>query len=130
MKTILSVLALMFMSLSSIAGVSDEQMQDMMKQAEVAQQCFEKIDKSQFQQMQIEVNQMQSELKALCNAGKRSEAMNAAMKYQKKYDNNSEIEQMKKCADMMKGMMANIPAMPGLNIPSEADTEKHICDVL
>lgn len=130
MMKLFPIVSLLLISFSAFSGVSEQQMHEMMQQAEAAQKCFENVDQSKFEQMQMEVTQMQSELKSMCDAGKRSEAMSAAKKYQKKYDNDADIKQMKKCADMMKGMMANMPAMPGLDLPTEADKDKHICDVL
>lgn len=130
MKISITTLLFMMVSLSSLAGVSEQHMQEMMQQAEAAQKCFATVDQSKFEQMQMEMQQIQAELKSMCDAGKRSEAMSAAMKQSKKYSNDAEIKKMKKCADMMKGMMANMPALPGIDLPTGADKDKHICDAL
>lgn len=105
--------------------MSEEQMQQMMKQAEEMQKCFGDIDQSAFKELEEKGRQMEAEVKALCQAGKKGEAMKTAMKFGKEISSSKEVQAMKKCGAMAEQMMAQIP-MP--NISDESGSSGHICD--
>ncbi|MEW8028280.1 MAG: hypothetical protein AB2792_16260 [Candidatus Thiodiazotropha sp.] len=124
-----SITLLLFAQAGNAApGMSDQQMQQMMMQAQEAQKCFSKIDQSQMDELQAKGKKMEADIKALCAAGKRDEAMSAAMKYSKQMYNDPKMKEMRKCSEMMKDMMASMPQphMP----PTVEEREKagHICD--
>ncbi len=107
-------------------GMSDEQMQKMMQNARKMQECFEKIDRSAFEKLEKEGEEVGAEIDALCKAGKRNEAQARAVAYGKKISESEEMKEIQKCGTMMKGMMDNMPLM----IQESFDEEKHghICD--
>lgn len=106
-------------------GMSEEQMQQMMQQAQAAQKCFGDIDPAAFEQLEAKGKQMEAELKALCAEGKRDEAMSTAMKYGMEMSSAPEMQAMKKCGQMMQGMMPQPYMPPEAGEDGEAG---HICD--
>lgn len=125
---LLVALSLLFHSAHAAPGMSDQQMQQIMMQAQEAQKCFSKIDKSQMDELQAKSKKMQADIEALCAAGKRDKAMSTALKYSKQINNDPNMKEMRKCSEKMQGMMANMPQpyMP----PTVDEQEKagHICD--
>lgn len=114
----------------SFAGnpaVSDEQMQQMMKNAQKMQECIAKIDQSAMQKLTEKSQKMQGELQALCAAGKRDEAQDKAIKFGKEISNSKEMQEMKKCGEMAQQMMQQMPQIPGSD--GNKGTQ-HVCDVI
>ena len=108
-------------------GMDEQQMQQMMQQAEAMQKCFENIDPSAYENLEAKGKQMESDIKALCAAGKRDEAMSKAMKYGMEINNDPQLKEIRKCSEMMKGMMANMP-QPYIPPTTDENSDEHICD--
>jgi len=106
-------------------GMSEAQMQQMMKQAEAMQACMTKVDQSQLKALEAKGNKMQSEIKALCAAGKRDKAMSTAMEYSMQMKNDPALKEMSKCGEMMQGMMPK-PYSPIEEGPDGKPS--HVCD--
>lgn len=109
-------------------GMSDQQMQQMMLQAQEAQKCFSKLDQSSFDALETKGKKMEAEIKALCTAGKRDEAMSTAMKFSKQMQNDPQLKAMLECSKLMQGAMAG---MPQPYLPTEVDDQGeagHVCD--
>ncbi len=129
MKFLLTTFLTLFTTLCIAGpGMSEEQMQQMMQQAQAAQACFEKIDQSKFKELETKGKQMESEIKALCTAGKRDEAEKTAIKYGMEMNNDPALQEMKKCGEMMQGMMGQMESfMPSIPEVNEND-DSHLCD--
>ena len=126
MKVLLTTYLMLFASLIFAESVMSEE--QMMKQAEAVEECFSKIDPSTFERFAARGREMEKELEALCAAGKRDEAMSAAMKYGKEFSASQDLQEMRKCSELIQGMMAN---MPKTYMPPEIDEDgsnSHICD--
>ena len=126
MKLLLTI----FLSLFTSICLADQSMSEeqMAQQAQAAQECFAKIDQSNFAALEAKGKEMESEIKALCAAGKRDEAMSTAMKYGKEFNASAEMKEIRKCSELMKGMMANMPT-PYMPPDIDEDNEdRHICD--
>jgi hypothetical protein len=106
-------------------GMSEAQMQQMMKQAEAAQACMQKVDQSQLKALETKGKKMQAEIKALCAAGKRDKAMSTAMEYSMQMKNDPALKEMSKCGEMMQGMMPK-PYSPIAEGPDGKPS--HVCD--
>lgn len=125
MKLLITTFLTLF-TMISIAGpgMSQEQMQQMMQ----AQACFENIDQSKFKDLEAKGKQMEQEIKALCEAGKRDEAESTAIKYGMEMNNDPALQEMKKCGELMQGMMAQmesfLPSVPEVN----ENDDSHLCD--
>lgn len=67
---------------------------------------------------------MHEELKTLCSAGKRDEAMSKAMAFGKEVASNSALQSMQKCGQGMQGML------PPTGSSNTSDQPSHVCDSL
>jgi hypothetical protein len=109
-------------------GMSDQQMQQMMLQAQEAQKCFSKLDQSTFQELEAKGKKMEAEVKTLCKAGKRDEAMSKVMKFSKQMHNDPKMKALRECGELMQGAMAG---MPQPYMPPDLDDQEeggHVCD--
>ena len=115
----------LFISLTQILhagnpGMTEEQMEQLMKNAEKMQACMAKMDQSAMQKLSDKGKKMQGELKSLCAAGKRDEAQSKAIKFGQEIATSKEMQEMKKCGEMAQQMMKQMPAAsPG---------SRHVCD--
>jgi len=119
----LAVLSLAAMSAGQQMNEAD--MQRMMQRAGEMQACMAELDESALQALQSESEAKAAEVEALCAAGERDEAQDAAMAYAKEIAQSSEIQQMRKCAEMMRDVM---PAMPKAFPTVQEMDERHVCD--
>ncbi len=111
--------------LGAAQGMDQAQMQQMMENAQKMQACMSDIDQSAMQEMAREAQTFQAEIKALCAAGKRKQAMSDAMAYGKRVNASPEMKKMRGCQKYMQGMMPDIAA----HVPDPATlADSHICD--
>ncbi|MCK5189866.1 MAG: hypothetical protein KAI44_00220 [Methylococcales bacterium] len=107
-------------------GFDQQQMQAMMQKGQEMQACMKNIDQTEMQAFEQKGRKMEAEVKELCAAGKRAEALSKAMAFGKEVMNSSAMQQMKKCGEMMQGMM------PGVTQFSKDyendDSQGHVCD--
>ncbi|MCP5213783.1 MAG: hypothetical protein H6995_02095 [Pseudomonadales bacterium] len=128
MKTHMAVIiALLLIALGVQAqqpGMSQEQMMQMMQQAQQMQACFAKVDQQALMALGQKAQAMESEIKKLCQANKRSEAQSTAIKFGMEMSQDKNIKAARECGEMAQGMM------PKMNYPtSEKDLDgRHICD--
>lgn len=106
-------------------GMNDQQMQQMMMQA---QECFSKLDQSKFKELEARGKQMEADIKALCKAGKRDQAMNTAMKYGKEMQDDPQLKALRECGKKLEGMMASMPQPYTPPIDEEGEKGGHVCD--
>ena len=106
------------------SGMSEEQMQQMMKQAESMQKCMAKIDKSALDEMARKGEKTQADIKSLCDKGKQDEAEKTAIAYSKEVTASEVMKEMKKCGEMAQQLMQNM-TLPTYNT---TDKQRHICD--
>lgn len=130
-KTLLAT-TLLLISLTSSAQnpggmqMDEAQMQQMMQQAQKMQDCMANIDQAEMDAFQKQAEEMNSEVEALCAAGKRDAAMARAMAFGKETAQNKAMQQMKKCGEGMKNMMPNMPKVAQPH--DDEDKPRHICD--
>ncbi len=98
-----------------MSAFSEENMQQMMEQAQKMQTCLEGIDQQKLEELEQRSNQMEKDIDTLCKSGKRDEAQKEAISFAQEMSTNPVLLQMTKCADNMKGMMP-----PGVDM--KADT--------
>ena len=127
---ILSFLVMLLMAFSVNAGnnlgMNQQQMQAMMQKAQEMQTCMQNVDESEMQAFQQRAEKMGAEVKALCAAGKRTEAQNKMMAFAKELNNDDTMQTLKKCGEIMQGMM---PEFAGITQTQESENSKsHICD--
>jgi flagellar basal body rod protein FlgB len=104
-------------------GMNQENMQKMMGGMAAMQNCMANVDQAEMQKYQAKAMAFQDELKALCDKGKRDEAMSRAMKFSKESMANPALQAMQKCGQGMQGMM------PSQTNPSNSnDKPTDVCD--
>lgn len=106
-------------------GMDEATMQRMMQQAQGMQTCMQNIDQAEMEAFQQRAEQMNTEVKALCSAGKRDAAMARAMSFGKEATTSKVMQQMQKCGEGMRNMM---PKIPGASTDKSGAPVKHICD--
>lgn len=89
--------------------MTEEQMQQMMENAQKMQECMAKIDQSAMDALAAKGEKMHAEIKKLCAAGKRDEAQKKAIVYGKEMSSSKEMKAMQQCGEMAKQMMQQMP---------------------
>ena len=124
------LLVLLFMPLAvfaeSYSGFDSQQMQGMMQKAQDMQACMQNVDQAEMRALEKQGKQMQAEVKKLCVAGKRDEALNVAIEYSQEMAKSSAIQEMKKCGEMMQKMMPDLSKFS--KDYSSDNSDGHICD--
>lgn len=109
-------------------GMSEADMQNMMQQMQEAQACMEKIDQAELKALEKKANQFETEMKSLCDSGKRDKAQEKAMVYMKEIVNSSAVKEAKRCGEMMKGAMQDMMQNMPLVDQDKDYTRLHVCD--
>jgi len=127
MKAHLAVVISLLVSFGTQAQqpvMSQEQMMQMMQQAQQMQACFAKVDQQALMALGQKAQAMESEIKKLCQANQRSEAQSTAIQFGLEMSQDKNIKAARECGEMAQGMI------PKMNYPtSEKDLEgRHICD--
>lgn len=116
----------MFANAGNFPGGSPQDMQAMMQKAQQMQACMQKIDRVKMQAFQQRAQQLGTDIKALCAAGKRSEAVTKAMVFSREMAEDSSMQEMKKCGEMMKGFMPDLTNIAETYVND--DSKGHLCD--
>lgn len=109
---------------------SDGQMQNMMAKAAEMQRCMQEVDQQQVQEYMRRGEQLQAEIKSLCSAGQRDQAMDAAMTYSQEILASPVMKTMKRCAEIMKGVMETMPVVDPIEKAQTDPQHQHICDAM
>jgi len=129
------VVSLLFVLVPAVALAQNYQpneadLQNMMVQMQKMQECMQNVDRGELQALEQRSDEMETEVKSLCESGKRDEAQKKAMSYAKEMMDNPALIQMKKCGEIAKG---SIP--PGMMSPEEEEgyedfdfSKHHVCD--
>lgn len=105
-------------------GMNEGNMQNMMQQMQKMQSCMANIDQSQLETLKQRSTQANNEINSLCANGKRDEAQEKAMAMSKEMMEDPTLQEMRKCGEMMQGMMPQIALMD-----QDRDlSNQHICD--
>ncbi len=124
----ISTIVLLLIPITTFAqnyqGMNEEDMQKMMQPMLMMQSCMEDIDKTDMKALEKRSNQFQAEVKSLCASGKRDEAQAKAISFGKEMMEEPAMQTMRKCGEMMEGMMPKTPFMD----QHEDDSDQHVCD--
>lgn len=105
----------------SYQGMSEADMQNMMQEM---QACMQNVDQNKLKALEQRSNQFEAEMKSMCASGKRDEAQTKAIAFGMEIRNDPTIQAMRKCGEIMKGMMPMMPIMK-----QDKDFSKHhVCD--
>jgi Skp family chaperone for outer membrane proteins len=108
----------------NISNMNEQDMQQMMEQAQKMQACMQDIDQSRLPELERRSHDMQAEVKSLCAEGKRDRAEQTAMDFAMEMSQDKDLQAMRKCGEMMQGVM---PKIPPIGYERSAKN-KHICD--
>ena len=107
------------------SGMNEGDMNNMMQQMQKMQSCMAKIEQKKLQGLEKQSKQFMVEVKFLWAKGKWGEAQEKAISFAKEMENSTVINTMKKCGDIMKGMMPEMSHMDQF----VDDPNTHVCDV-
>ena len=102
-------------------------MQEMMKNMQKMQKCISNINQDELEQLQSRSEKFSASIKSLCKKGSRDEAQQKAISYSKKVINEPVMNEMKKCGDMAKDMMPDMP-LTFTEEEIEQGNAAHVCD--
>lgn len=120
---------LSFAYAENMSSMDNQGMQQMMKQMQKMQQCLQQVDENELRSYEAQINQLETELKALCQAGKRDEAQNKALEFGKQVEQSKAFKQIQKCTQEMQNN-AFMPTFPTLKTDESGKAQGHICDEL
>jgi len=116
---------LLLMPIVSIAqnfqGMSEADMQKMMQEM---QSCMQNVDQNELNALEQRSNQFEAKMKSLCASGKRDEAQARAITFGTEIMNDPTITALRKCGEIMQGMM---PMMPFMKQDKDFSNH-HVCD--
>ena len=116
------------MPLASIAfdfqNMNEADMEKMRQQMEQMQSCMEKVDEKELKALEKRSNQVEREIKALCESGQRDAAQKKAIEFGKVMAKDPTMKQITHCGEMMKPMLSRM-AFVNEQLASE---ESHVCD--
>ena len=119
---------LLLMPMVSVAqnyqGMSEADMQNTMQQMQKMQSCMSNVDQESLKALEQRSYQIEAEVKSLCASGKRDEAQETAISMGKEMMSNPAMQEMKKCGEMMQGM---VPQMAFMDQDKDF-SDKHVCD--
>ncbi|MEX2517325.1 MAG: hypothetical protein WD572_10545 [Gammaproteobacteria bacterium] len=107
------------------ADMTEEQMQQMMQQAEQMQKCMTRVDESELEIFGARAEVMEQEINALCDAGQRDQAQQLALEYGKQISNSNVMQELKQCGDMAQVLLEQLP---GLSAQTAEADDLHVCD--
>ena len=110
--------------ISAEQAPNEAQMRQMMEQAQKMQACMAKVDQSVLENLRIEGEAMGKKVSALCTAGKREEALSAAIAYSKKIAGSPGLEQMRQCSESLGDFKFGVSPPT----PEEIEKNGHVCD--
>jgi hypothetical protein len=107
-------------------GMSEQDMQNMMQQAQEMQTCMQGIDQSRLKAFEQRAYKVEAEVKSLCASGKRDDAQQEAITFAQEVTSNPDIQKVRKCSEKMNGMMPQMPYMGQSS--STGESVGHVCD--
>jgi hypothetical protein len=127
---VLSFLALPLLATGQETGGFDlssldaAKIQTMLEQAEVVQACMAKVDQTQLQNLQADAESKGTEIDALCQEGKHSEAQAQAVTYGQQLINEPLVKEMQDCVGVMD---LTLPLALWAQTATDPAADSHVC---
>lgn len=96
----------------------------MNQQAQKMQACMAKIDMAEVEKLRVKAEAASAEIQALCDAGKRDEALSAAIRLGRELQSEPVMKDMQDCSEMLQDM----PAFAWQQYEAAGGESKDICD--
>ncbi len=128
MKIVIVFLSLIFPAtiFAQNQVVNGVDMGNIMQLMQKMQTCMAKVDQTEMKAFEVEAENLEAEIKTLCQEGKRKKAQKKAVAFGKNAMKNPAIKQMVKCGEITKGML------PEGSEPSFEESfdfsDIHVCD--
>ncbi|GAB4342391.1 MAG: hypothetical protein Kow0089_17420 [Desulfobulbaceae bacterium] len=108
-------------------GMNEADMQRMMEQMQKMQECMQQVDQAELEALGQRSEEVEREVRELCEQGKRDAAQKRAMAWGKEVSSNPSFKQMKKCSEYARD------AMPQGQMQQDDYTDfdfskSHVCD--
>ena len=116
----------LLLSAQNFPVANPQQMQLMMQKAKEMQACMQHVDQVKMQAFQQRAMRMSEEVKALCAAGQRAEALSTAISFSKETAADSAMKEVKRCSEIMQDGMPDFSA--AISDYQEGSSDQHICD--
>lgn len=104
-------------------NMNEAGMQNMMQLMQEMQECMAKVDQSELEGLEKRSQEMEAEIKSLCEQGQKSKAQKKAIAYGKEMMDNKTLRQMKKCGEITKGLVPE-GSSPSTSFEDEFDFSK------
>lgn len=123
---ILPIAVLLLAPLSFAGSAITKEMVDEMK----AQPCFQKINGDKFEKLATKVKTARSDLKGMCEAGKRHEAQEEGYDLADEFDDSKVLKQIGKCGDAGEQIADVFDIfIDTYGLGEEGEERVHVCDL-
>jgi hypothetical protein len=120
---ILFLLAPVVASAQNNQNMNEAGLQNMMQLMQEMQVCMEKVDQSALEGLEKRSEEMEAEIKSLCEQGNNKKAQKKAIAYSKEMMDNPALKQMRKCGEITKGLLPE-GSIPSTSFEDEFDFSK------
>jgi hypothetical protein len=107
-----------------LGSLDAAKIQTMMEQAQIVQACMAKVDQTQLQSLQVAAESKGTEIDALCQAGKHSEAQAQALAYGQQIIKEPLVKEMQDCVGVMD---LSLPLALWAQTASDPAADSHVC---
>ena len=117
-------------TLAQSPGMNEQQMQQLMQQAQQMQACFANVDQQALMALGEKARAVESEVRTHCQAGRKAEALRTAVQFGQSISQDKNVQAARKCGEQIEGQMRGMMAgmMPNLDYPaSEQEASAGIC---
>jgi len=108
-----------------LGNIDSADMQKALEQANIIQACLAKVDQDELQALKSQADAMTNEVRAICAAGKRSEAQAIAIMYGKQLLDEPVAKELQACV----GIDLAIPQTAWARLDSGESGKAHVCDL-
>lgn len=115
-------------SAQSVPAFSEDQMNQMLQQAQGIQSCIKQVDQKGFSALNEEGKQVQKDIIALCKAGDREQAQYEAVQFAEKVKKSVAYQAMSKCASPMVAGVAATLLQAAQSTDVAGNPKVHVCD--
>lgn len=107
-----------------LGSLDAAKIQAMMEQAQIVQACMAKVDQTQLQNLQVAAETEGTEIDALCQEGKHSEAQAQAVAYGQQLIKDPLVKEMQECVGVMD---LTLPLALWAQAATDPAADSHVC---
>ncbi len=112
---------------SAPPGLSQEDMNKLMNQAQQLQACLSSLDAQAVERLKNESIAADARMNALCKDGKRDEAQAYAAKFGQQMQASKDLQAFQKCGEQAMGLMKDVPMQKVMQV-AQNQQMGHVCD--